>query len=220
MRIRVNPLAAGLAGFVAIRPDQFLLYAATGSLLWAGAWIMLGYFCTNVIAIVATAAARLGTPLFIAIAAALFVYIVVKCARRHRFLRHLRHARIDPIELNRRLEAGEHPAIVDLRTALDIETTPYRIPGARWIPPERWSDPHQLIPTGSEIIFYCAEPKEATSARMALLLSSHGYKNLHPLSGALEGWRRAGFAVEPVRAVDEAVIEETGGRSPSRERRA
>ena len=62
-------------------------------------------------------------------------------------------------------------------------------------------DPHQLIPKGSEIVFYCAEPREATSARMALRLSAHGYKNLHPLSGGLEGWRRAGFAVEPLRGV-------------------
>jgi len=34
---------------------------------------------------------------------------------------------------------------------------------------------------------------------MALLLSSHGYKDLHPLSGGLEGWRQAGFVVEPLR---------------------
>jgi len=52
---------------------------------------------------------------------------------------------------------------------------------------------------GSEVVFYCAEPREATSARMALLLSSHGYKDLHPLSGGLEGWRQAGFVVEPLR---------------------
>ncbi len=49
------------------------------------------------------------------------------------------------------------------------------------------------------MVFYCAEPREATSARMALLLSSHGYKDLHPLSGGLEGWRQAGFVVEPLR---------------------
>ena len=47
----------------------------------------------------------------------------------------------------------------------------------------------------------CAEPREGTSARMALRLSSRGYKNLHPLSGGLEGWRRAGFAVEPILGV-------------------
>jgi rhodanese-related sulfurtransferase len=105
-----------------------------------------------------------------------------------------------PVELKRRLDAGDRLVIVDLRTALDIETTSYGIPGARWIPPDALEDPHQLLPKDSEVVFYCAEPREATSARMALLLTSHGYKNVHPLNGGLEGWRQAGFVVESVRA--------------------
>jgi membrane protein DedA with SNARE-associated domain/rhodanese-related sulfurtransferase len=195
----VNPLAAGLAGAVPIRPGQFLLSAAAGALLWAGAWITLGYLCAGVIGLMATRAARLGTPLVVVIAAGLTAYVVFKYARRHRFLRHLRKARLTPLELKRRLEAGDHLVIVDLRTALDVETAPYGIPGARWIPRETLDDPHQLIPKGSEVVFYCAEPREATSARMALLLSSHGYKDLHPLSGGLEEWRRAGYVVESLR---------------------
>src|SRR5262249_6254897 len=194
----VNPLAAGLAGAVAIRPECFLLYAAAGAMLWAGIWITLGYLFANVIALIATGAARLGRPVVIVIAVALIAYVVVKYARRRRFLRHLRKARISPFELQRRLEAGDHLVIIDLRTALDIETTPYAIPGARWIPPEALEDPHPLIPKDSEGVFYCAEPKEATSARMALRLDRHGYKNVHPLSGGLEGWRQAGFVVEPL----------------------
>jgi membrane protein DedA with SNARE-associated domain/rhodanese-related sulfurtransferase len=198
----VNPLAAGLAGVVALRRDVFLLYAAAGALLWAGAWIMVGYLFADVIALIATTNARFGTPLLIAIVAALILYVAIKYARRRQFLRHLLKARMDPVELKRRMDAGDPLVIVDLRTKLDLETDPYGIPGARWITPEVLRDPHhQQIPKGSEIVFYCAEPREATSARMARWASSHGYKNLHPLSGGLEGWRRAGFAVEPLRGV-------------------
>jgi len=192
----VNPLAAGLAGAVPIRLDRFLLYAAAGALLWAGAWITLGYLCADVIGLIATGAFRGGTPLVIVIAVGFIAYVVFKYVRRHHFLSHLQKARMTPIELKRRLEAGDHLVIVDLRTALDIETTPYGIPGARWISPEALDDPHQLIEKDSEVVFYCAEPREATSARMALVLDAHGYKNVHPLSGGLEGWRQAGFAVE------------------------
>src|SRR5262245_18227100 len=92
----VNPLAAGLAGVVALRPDVFLLYAAAGALLWAGAWIMVGYLFADVIALFATANARFRTPAVIAIVAAVILYIVVKYARRRRFLEHLRQARMDP----------------------------------------------------------------------------------------------------------------------------
>ena len=194
----VNPLAAGLAGAVPIRLTRFVLYAAAGALLWAGAWMALGYLGADVIERIATGAGRLGTPLVIIIAAALVLYLAYKFARRQRCLRHLRKARITPIELNRRLQAGDHPVIFDLRTTLDIETTPYGIPGGRWIPLEALDEPHQLIHKNSEVVFYCAEPREATSARMALLLARYGYTNVHPLKGGLEGWREAGFVVEPL----------------------
>ena len=202
----VNPLAACLAGAVPIRLDRFVLYAAAGALLWAGAWVTLGYLCADVIVLIATGAGRLGTPLVLVIAAAMVMYLAYKFARRQRFLRHLRKARIAPVELKRRLEAGDHPVIFDLRTTLDVETVPYRIPGARWISVEALDEPHQLIHKNSEVVFYCAEPKEATSARRALLLARHGYKNVHPLKGGLDGWRQAGFAVEPLQVESQPVV--------------
>lgn len=196
----VNPLAAGLAGVASIPPGRFLLYAAAGAFLWASAWIILGYAFAEVIGFVVTRVARVGKPLVILLAGALAVYLVLKYVRRRRFLRHLQKARITAQELKRRLEAGDHLVIVDLRTALDIETAPYEIPGACQIAPEDLPHPHVLIPPGSEVIFYCAEPKEATSARLALRLAALGFHNVHPLSGGLEGWRAAGFAVEPLSA--------------------
>jgi membrane protein DedA with SNARE-associated domain/rhodanese-related sulfurtransferase len=202
----VNPLAAGLAGAVPIRLERFVVFAAAGALLWAGAWMTLGYLCADVIAVIATRAGRLGTPLVFVIAAALVVYLACKFARRQRFLRHFRTARITPIELKRRLDAGDHPVIFDLRTTLDIETVPYGIPGARWISVEALDEPHQLIHKNSEVVFYCAEPNEATSARRALLLARHGYANVHPLKGGLDGWRQAGFIVEPLQVESQTEV--------------
>src|SRR5438874_2964098 len=131
----VNPLAAGLAGAVPIRPDRFLLYAAAGAFLWAGAWMTLGYLCADVIGLIATRATSVGTPVAIVIVAGLIVYVASKYVRRRRLLHHLRKARMTPSELNRRLEAGDQLMIVDLRTPLDIETTACGIPGARQISP-------------------------------------------------------------------------------------
>ncbi len=113
----LNPLAAGLAGTVSLRPDRFFIYAGAGALLWAGAWITFGYVCSDALGFVATWASRVGTPLVIVLAAVLTAYLVLKYVRRHRFLRHLRKARITATELKRRLEAGDRPVIVDLRTA-------------------------------------------------------------------------------------------------------
>ena len=196
----VNPLAAGLAGAVPIPAARFLVSAGAGSLLWAGAWIGLGYLCAGAIGLVLSGAARFGKPLAIALGAAFVAHILLKFARRRRFLRHLGRLRITAAELARRLETGDPVMVFDLRTPLDVETAPYRIPGARWVPPEQLDDPQQLVARSREVVFYCAEPREATSARMALILDAHGYKHVYPLSGGLEGWRRAGFAVEPMPA--------------------
>jgi rhodanese-related sulfurtransferase len=151
--------------------------------LWASAWIIVGYAFAEVIGFVVTRVARVGKPLVILLAGALAVYLVLKYVRRRRFLRHLQKARITAQELKRRLEAGDHLVIVDLRTGLDIETAPYAIPGACQIAPEDLPHPHVLIPPGSEVVFYCAEPKEATSARLALRLAALGFHNVHPLRG-------------------------------------
>jgi membrane protein DedA with SNARE-associated domain/rhodanese-related sulfurtransferase len=194
----VNPLAAGLAGAVPIPIGRFLRYAAAGALLWAGIWISLGFLCADVIDLALAHVARVQVPLLTVLAAAFLVYLVVKYTRRQYFLRHLLKARISAVELKRLMEAGEPLVIVDLRTVLDLEAAPYGIPGARWFAPETLRHPHHLIPRGSELVFYCEEPREATSARTALRLSSQGFKGIHPLSGGLEGWRQAGFAVAPL----------------------
>jgi len=193
----LNPLAAGLAGAASLRPDRF--YAGIGALLWAGAWIVLGYAFSDAIGLVATWASRVGTPLVIVLAAAVTVYLVLKYVRRRRFLVHLRKARIMPMALKRRLEAGDPLVIVDLRTALDVEAAPYKIPGARLIDPEELKHPHRTIHRDSEVVFYCAEPREATSAQVALRAAAIGFHNVHPLSGGLEAWRQAGFPVERIK---------------------
>lgn len=201
----VNPLAAGLAGVVSVRPERFLVYAATGALLWAGGWITLGYVCADVIGFLVTRAAPVGKPVGIVLAAALAAYLVFKYLRRRRFLEHLQKARITPEQLKRRLEAGDHLVIVDLRTALDIEAAPYGIPGARQIAPEELQHPGHTIPRDGEVVFDRAEPSEATSARMALRGAAIGFHNVHPLSGGLEGWRQAGFPVESLKRVPSVI---------------
>ena len=91
----------------------------------------------------ATRSARLGMPIVLIIMSVLIGHLVFKYVRRRRFLVHLRKARIVPTELKRRLDAGDHLMIVDLRTALDIEAAPYGIPAACRIAPETLQHSHE-----------------------------------------------------------------------------
>jgi rhodanese-related sulfurtransferase len=101
-------------------------------------------------------------------------------------------------ELKQWLDAGEPLVVVDVRTDLDVEGAPYRIPGAVRFAPADFG--HGRAPFGREdtVVFYCSEPNEATSARLAIYGSKRGYLRVHPLSGGLEAWRGKGFPVEPM----------------------
>jgi len=196
----VNPLVSGVAGAFRTPPSHFLFYSAIGALAWAGAWITLGFLSAGVIEGILAAASRAGTPLILAFVVVVVLLAAVRFVRRRLFMRQLLRSRIDIFELKQRLDRHENVLVVDLRTALDIQAEPLGIAGARWIPPEKLDGKRQPIPPGELVVFYCAEPAEATSARIAGLLNRHGYRNVRPLRGGLEAWRHAGFPVEPIRA--------------------
>ena len=193
----VNPLAAGLAGVVALRVDFFLFYAAAGALLWAGAWIMVGYLFARR----HRSDRDRECPLRSAVAhrdrggAGALHRIQVREAAP--VSASSRKARIDPVELKRRVERRR--AAGDRRS--EDESGPrdesVRNPWARWISPEMLRDPHQLIPKRSEIVFYCAEPERQRALGWPPAELSWLQKPPSAQRG-LEGWRQAGFAVEPL----------------------
>jgi rhodanese-related sulfurtransferase len=101
-------------------------------------------------------------------------------------------------ELKQWLDAGEPLVVVDVRTDLDVEGAPYRIPGAVRFAPGDLGRGRAPFRREDTTVFYCSEPNEATSARLTMLGYKKGYLRVHPLSGGLEAWRRKGFPVEPV----------------------
>jgi len=192
----LNAVAAALAGVVGVHAGRFLIYATAAGLLWAGSWTGFGYFFSTAMPQLVPDAAHVGVPLVALIAAALAAYVVFKYAKRRRFLRSLRIARITPEELQARLVAGEPVIILDLRSALDLQMMPYTIPGALQMTPEDLAQRSGELPRGRDIVLYCTCPNEATSARAALRLRQAGITGVRPLLGGLDGWRDHGFPVE------------------------
>jgi len=87
---------------------------------------------------------------------ALAGYVLVKFARRQLFLRQLRIARISPLALKERLDTGEDVTIVDLRTPLDVQGTPYAIPGSRWLPVDAIDEHEAEFLRARDLVLYCA----------------------------------------------------------------
>ena len=151
----VETVAPPLAGILQMRRDRFLVFDALGALLWAVVFVGSGYVLHEQIGVITRYAAELGIGLLVILLAVIGLYLLLKFARRHRFLRDLRVARITPEELKARLDAGEEIEIVDLRHSLDFEVEPYSSPGATHIPVEDLDDRHGEIARDREVILYC-----------------------------------------------------------------
>lgn len=151
----LNTAAPPLAGIFRMRLSRFLLFDSLGALLWAGAFVGLGYLFSQQLERVAASALRLGTSLVGILVGSLAAYIIWKYVQRQRFLRQLRIARISPEELKRKLDAGEDVVIVDLRHSLDFQAEPRTIPGALRLPVEELEQRHHEIPSNRDIVLYC-----------------------------------------------------------------
>ena len=152
----LSPIASTLAGMVGVARRQFIVLDGLGAIIWAGAWMGLGFVFSDALELVAAPVARFGNYVLVIVGAALASYIALKFIQRQRFLRGLRIARITPDELKRRLDAGDGDlAVIDTRSAFEVNTTPYAIRGALWISADEIDQRHLEVPRDREIVLYC-----------------------------------------------------------------
>ncbi len=104
--------------------------------------------------------------------------------------------RITVDELPQKLETGENPIILDLRSHAEFERDPALIRGARHMTMDELRLRHHEIPRDRDIILYCSCPNEETSARMALLLQRNGILRVRPLLGGIDAWRERNYPTE------------------------
>ena len=152
----LSTLASTLAGMVGVARWQFIVLDGLGAMMWAGTWMGLGYVFSDALELVASKVSYLGGYVLVIFGAALAAYIAIKFIRRQLFFRSLRIARITPDDLKRRLDAGDGDlAVIDTRSALEVDTAPYAIRGAMWIAAEEIDQRHLEVPRDREIVLYC-----------------------------------------------------------------
>jgi rhodanese-related sulfurtransferase len=99
-------------------------------------------------------------------------------------------------ELRQKLEAGEHPIILDLRSKAELERDPFIIQGAVHLVLEDVEKRRKEFPLDGDIILYCSCPNEATAARVARLLQRRGFTRVRPLLGGIDAWREGRHPME------------------------
>src|SRR5205809_1997999 len=155
IRAWLHTAAPPLAGIIRMPLLEFLVFTGLGGVIWAGAFVGLGWVFSSQLELAASYAARLGSWVIVLLAVALGAYIAWKYIARQRLLRRIRIARITPAELKTRLDAGEDMMVVDLRHRVDFETEPSIIPGALHLTTEELEARHLEIPRDREIVLYC-----------------------------------------------------------------
>lgn len=187
-------LGPPLAGMVGVVPWKFLLLDLTGALIWSGTFTGLGWLLRDQLEDAAKALARFGGSMAAACVIALVAFVAVKYVQRRRAYSFLRMARLSPVELKRRLDAGEQLTIVDLRPPR--EWSGGKIPGAVQLTKNRLD---RLLSESrpKELILYCSRPQEAECVRAAIRLELRGIRQAHPLEGGFAMWRQLGFPIEP-----------------------
>lgn len=192
----LNTLAPPLAGSSGISAYRFFLFDGFGSLLYTGCFILVGAIFSRQLDQVIAALSGLGMSAVALVAGLVLLYIGYKYFQRRRLLKDLRMARISVDELYHKLEAGETPVILDLRSKAEVARDPAFIRGARHMTIDELKAWQQEIPRDREIVLYCSCPNEVTSARMALLLQRQGIKHVRPLLGGLDAWRERNYPIE------------------------
>jgi membrane protein DedA with SNARE-associated domain len=151
----LSTIAPPLAGIVRMPLGRFVLFSAIGGVVWAGAFIGLGWVFSHQLEIVAGYAAQFGSWTAAALGGSLGGYIAWKFVSRQRFLRKIRIARITPEQLKAMLDGGEAVLIVDVRDRIDFDAEPTIIPGALHLTIEELDTRDKEIPREREIVLYC-----------------------------------------------------------------
>lgn len=152
----LSTIAPPLAGVFRLGLYRFLLFDGIGALIWVSAGVGVGYALSNQFEVVANFVTQMGLTIVLVMAGVIAVYVAVKLGYRQWVLRRLRIGRITVEELDGLMASQDPPVIVDLRHALDVGTTPFRIPGALHMTPEEIMDRHEELPRNRDIVTYCS----------------------------------------------------------------
>jgi membrane protein DedA with SNARE-associated domain/rhodanese-related sulfurtransferase len=197
----INTMAPPLAGSMHMRWWPFLGLDLAGSVLYIGAYVILGYLCSDAVSVVIQFYERFGhltTAVVLILVTAYALWLLWGMVQARRLGRGVPHA---PARIAaRELSAGE--AVV-----FDVRSHGYFSPGAVRIPGSRRVDPNALRASLKEfskdrqIYLYCTCQRQATSVRVARELLKLGLQ-VAVIEDGLRGWRSAGLALETVPAAE------------------
>lgn len=149
-----STVAPPIAGASRMGWGSFMLWDSTGALLWCTAFLGVGYAFSAQLEDAFQAAIRLGWWLGAILGAGLAGWIGFKYYQRREFLSRLHTDRIAPEELLHKIENGETPVIIDIRSASEYREEKLKLQGAIWF--DLNSIETAEIPPDRDVVIYCS----------------------------------------------------------------
>lgn len=151
----LNTVASPLAGVVGMTLRRFLLFDSMGILALSLVLTSAGYSLRGPLGRLARWLVGIGGWAALLLAVVLLAYLGWKYARRWRALHELRIARVTPVDLKAKLDAGNPVVIIDLRHSLELEGASPTLPGAIRMQPRELATRHAEIPHDRDIVLFC-----------------------------------------------------------------
>lgn len=153
----INTMAAPLAGSMKMPFGQFLRLDLTGALLYAGAYLMLGFLSRDFLAKTLNSLHAAGRVMEVVVAIALVVYIAYRIGQAMKYRKFKVVPRVQARELAARLAAGEGDKvlIVDVRSHGYYDRGAERIYGSIRIEPNNLDEEIKTLPKDKDIYLYC-----------------------------------------------------------------
>ncbi len=194
----LSSLAAPIAGQRRMSFTRFIIYDALGSAIWLSTFLFGGRLFGKLLQKDPHLFDWVGHYSGLLLIAGIVAFLAFRIYRRHRQLRALAAARLDPLELKQMLDAGEEVYIVDLRNPSERIDDAFTLPGAHLLAPNHIASHSSDIPLDRDIILFCSCPNEAAAAQIALKLQKQGIDRVRPLRGGYDEWKRLGFPLAAV----------------------
>jgi membrane protein DedA with SNARE-associated domain/rhodanese-related sulfurtransferase len=192
----INTLAPPMAGSMRMRFFPFLGYDSMGALLYNGAYLLAGFLFSGALDLITKGYRTFDHALSWILIVAVVVYAALQIWYWFRS-KALRYApTIEPEDAAEDLACG-HAVVYDVRSHGYYDARTMRIKGSLRLDPNAFHQWNTVVPSGTHIYLYCTCIREATSARVALLLLEQGVA-CRVIRGGLRKWKTAGLPLERV----------------------
>lgn len=198
----ISLVAPPIAGAIRMPALRFLAASSLGTLLWASAYLALGYlFRDQIDRVFVYGREHLQVVLHVA-AGLLLTYVAYRAVQRWLIARGSGVPRIEVAELRRLLSQKHQPLVLDLRSELLREGqggVPGGVPVDLALIESREGKPAYDFPYDRDIVTYCACPNDVSAVRAARALRRRGYIRAVALRGGADAWNAgAGLVDEPL----------------------